>query len=151
MIIIIAFKDAIRDFWPSPYCTANRVQHVRSSGPGAIVCKSRATHRELVTCNMSCYMPPGTKGQLSYLSLTEFKSHLFELYFIGWTVNRSQLVSCLCWMPSQLVLWPLGDGWPQIVPALWWEDTNHLLLLSIFCPRKGAVIHHRRSRSLKVE
>ena len=54
IIIIIAFKGAIRDFLQSPHSAANRLQHVRSSGPGAIVCKSRATHRALITCNMSC-------------------------------------------------------------------------------------------------
>ena len=42
--IIIAFKGAIRDFLQSPHRAANCLQHVRSSGPGAIVCKSRATH-----------------------------------------------------------------------------------------------------------
>ena len=65
IIIIIAFKGAIRDFLQSPHSAANCLQHVRSSGPGAIVCKSRATHRALITCNM-CYVPLGTKGQLSY-------------------------------------------------------------------------------------
>ena len=30
-----------------------RCEHECSSGPGAIVCKSRATHRALNTCNMS--------------------------------------------------------------------------------------------------
>ena len=55
MIIIIAFHGAIRDFLlQSPHWAANRLQHVRSSGPGTIVCKSRATHRALITCNMSC-------------------------------------------------------------------------------------------------
>ena len=53
IITIIALTDVIRDFLQSPHCAANRLQHVRSSGPGAIVCKSRATHRELITCNMS--------------------------------------------------------------------------------------------------
>ena len=66
MIIIVAFKGANRDFLQSPHCAANRVQHVRSSGPGTVVCKSRATHRSLTTCNMSCYVPRGTKTQLSY-------------------------------------------------------------------------------------
>ena len=72
IINIIAFKGAIRDFFvfvfvlQSPHCTANRLQHVSSSGPGTIVCKSRATHRALITCNMSCYVPRGTKGQLSF-------------------------------------------------------------------------------------
>ena len=64
--VIIAFKGAIRDFLQSPHSAANCLQHARSSGPGAIVCKSRATHRALITCNMSCYVPHGTKGQLSY-------------------------------------------------------------------------------------
>ena len=66
IIIIIAFKGAIRDFLQSPHSAANCLQHARSSGPGAIVCKSRATRRALITCNMSCYVPLGTKGQLSY-------------------------------------------------------------------------------------
>ena len=64
--IIITFKGAIRDFLQSPHCTANCLQHTHSSGPGAVVCKSRATHQALITCNMSCYVPRGTKGQLSY-------------------------------------------------------------------------------------
>ena len=63
IIIIIAFKGAIRDFIQSPHSAANRHQHVglRLSGTGAVVCKSRATHRALITCNMSCYVPRGTK------------------------------------------------------------------------------------------
>ena len=34
------------------------LQHVRSSGPGAIVCKSRATHRTLITCkcHVTCHL-----------------------------------------------------------------------------------------------
>ena len=42
-----------------------RREHIHSSGPGAVVCRSYATHRALITCNMSCYMPHGTKGQLN--------------------------------------------------------------------------------------
>ena len=48
--MIIAFKGAIRDFLQSPHSAANCLQHVRSSGPGVTVCKSRATHRALITC-----------------------------------------------------------------------------------------------------
>ena len=66
IITIIAFKGAIRDFLQSPHSAANCLQHVRSSGSGAIVCKSRATHRALTMCNMSCSMPLCTKGQPSY-------------------------------------------------------------------------------------
>ena len=43
IVIIIACKGAIRDFVQYPHCAANRLRHVRSSGPGAILCKSRAT------------------------------------------------------------------------------------------------------------
>ena len=60
--MIIAFKGAIRDFLQSPHSAANCLQHARSSGPGAIVCKSRPTHPAL-------------------------KSHLFELYFVGWIIK----------------------------------------------------------------
>ena len=58
IIIIIAFKGAIRDFLQSPHSAANCLQHVRSSGPGAIVCKSRATHRALSTCkcHVTCHL-----------------------------------------------------------------------------------------------
>ena len=66
IIIIIAFKGAIQDVLQSPHSAANCLQHVRSSGPGAIECKSRATHRALITCNMLRCVPRGTKGQLSY-------------------------------------------------------------------------------------
>ena len=83
IIIIIAFKGTIRHFLQSPHSAANCLQHERSSGPGR--------NRVQITCNtssayhvqVSCYGPLGTKGQLSYLSLPELKSHLFELYFIG--------------------------------------------------------------------
>ena len=51
IIIIIVFKGAIRDFLQSPHCTANRLQHLHSSGPGAVVCKSRATHPALIKCS----------------------------------------------------------------------------------------------------
>ena len=67
IMIIIALIGAIRDFLQSPYWATNCLQHVRSSGPGAIVCKSRATHRALITCSMSWYVPHDTKGKLSYL------------------------------------------------------------------------------------
>ena len=51
------------------------------SVPGAIVCQSRAAHPALITYNM----PRATwyEGTAQLLSLTELKSHLFELYFIG--------------------------------------------------------------------
>ena len=58
IIIIIAFKGAIRDLLQSPHSAANCLQHVRSSGPGAVVCKSRATHRVFITCkcHVACHV-----------------------------------------------------------------------------------------------
>ena len=58
IIIIIAFKGAIRDFLQSPHSAANCLQHVRSSGPGATVCKSRAAHQALIMCkcHVTCHL-----------------------------------------------------------------------------------------------
>ena len=58
IIIIIAFKGAILDFLQSPHSAANCLQHARSSGSGAIVCKSRATHQALITCkcHVTCHL-----------------------------------------------------------------------------------------------
>ena len=68
-------------FIQSPHCAANCLQHVRSCGQGAIACKSRATHRALalITCNMSC--AAWYEGTAQLLSLTELKSHLFQLFY----------------------------------------------------------------------
>ena len=57
-VIIIAFKGAIRDFLQSPHSAANCLPNVCSSGPGVIVCKSRATHRALITCkcHVMCHL-----------------------------------------------------------------------------------------------
>ena len=45
-------------FLQSPHSAANCLQHVRSSGPDAIVCKSRATHRAFITCkcHVTCHL-----------------------------------------------------------------------------------------------
>ena len=58
IIIIIAFKGAIRDFLQSPHSAANCLQHARSSGLGAIVYKSRATHLALFMCkcHVKCHL-----------------------------------------------------------------------------------------------
>ena len=77
LVTIIALKGAIRDFGRSPHCTANCLQRVRSRVPGATVCKSRATHRELVTCNLQCVT--WYEGTAQLLTLTELRSHFFYL------------------------------------------------------------------------
>ena len=58
IIIIIAFRGTIRDFLQSPRSAANCLQHIRSSGPDAIVCKPRATHQTLITCkcHVMCHL-----------------------------------------------------------------------------------------------
>ena len=76
--IIFALKGANRDFLQSPLCAANRLQHARLSGPGAITCNiSSAYHVQHVVLHATWY-----EGTAQLLSLTEIKSHLFELYFV---------------------------------------------------------------------
>ena len=87
MIIIIAFKGAIRDFftissqhrelsptrtlkWPGRNPCANHVQHIERLSRANVML--RATWYE---------------GTAQLLSLTELKVDLFELYFIGWTIK----------------------------------------------------------------
>ena len=78
--MMIALKGENRDFFlQSPHCAPNCLKHVRSSGPGAIVCKSCATHRALITCNMSC--ATWYEGTVQLSSLTEFNSHFFFFFF----------------------------------------------------------------------
>ena len=63
IVIINAFKGAVQDFLQSSLFATNCLQHERSSGRDAIVCKSCAAHRALV---MLCYVPHGMKRQFSY-------------------------------------------------------------------------------------
>ena len=80
-MIIIAFKGAVQDFLQSPHCAVNCLQHVRSSGPGRnrvqITCNTSSAYHVQHVLHATWY--EGT-GQL--LSLTDFKSHLFDLFFI---------------------------------------------------------------------
>ena len=58
----------------SPHCAMNCLQLECSSGQGAIVCKSCATHWLLTTFNMWCAM--WYEGTAQLFSLTEFKLYL---------------------------------------------------------------------------
>ena len=80
---ILILRRNSRFFLQSPHCAANRLQHVRSSGQGAVVCKSLATHRALITCNMSCYVPRGTKGQLSFEILQSLNLNYFSFILLA--------------------------------------------------------------------
>ena len=77
IIIIIAFKGGIRDFLQSPHCTLNHLQHVRSGGPGAIVCKSCATQLSADQVQHVVLRATWYEGTAQPLSLTELKSYLF--------------------------------------------------------------------------
>ena len=85
LLITISDHDRIdrrnSRFLQSPHCVANGLQYVRSCGQGAVVCKSRATHRARITCNMSG--ATWHEGTTQPLSLTELKLHLFELHCIA--------------------------------------------------------------------
>ena len=81
IMIIIALKGAIRDFLQSPHSAANCLQHVRSCSPGASVCKSRATHRALITCkcHVTCHLVRRDSSAVKFDGV----EIAFELYFIG--------------------------------------------------------------------
>ena len=85
IIIMMTLKDVVRDFLQSPHCSANCLQHLRSSGHGAMVYKSRATRWELVTCNMPCTTWYDETAQL--LSSTELILHLVFIS-LAETINR---------------------------------------------------------------
>ena len=77
---------------------ANCLQHVRFSGLGVIVCKSRVAHRAHITHNMPCATL--YEGTARLLSLTELKSHLFnfillteQLTYEGGVGGRKPLVA----------------------------------------------------------
>ena len=84
IIIIIAFKGAIWYFLQSPHSAKlsptrtlkwpGHVQHIERLSRASVML--RATWYE---------------GTAQLLILTELKSHLFELYFIGWTIKPMKL------------------------------------------------------------
>ena len=85
-ILIIAFKGAIRDFLQSPHSAANCLQHARSSGPGAIVCKSCATHRALITCKcrVTCHL---VRRDSSAIKFDRVEIAFIWAYFVGWIIK----------------------------------------------------------------
>ena len=81
--IIIDLKGAILDFIYSLLTAQRTVSNTYAQVARSQSCANHVQHIER-SSRATC-VPLGTKGQLS---LFEFKSHLFELYFIGWTTNR---------------------------------------------------------------
>ena len=64
MIIIIAFIGAVRDFLQSPRCAVNCLQHFPQMAK-AQSCDNHVQYIERLS-RATCYVPLGTKGQLSY-------------------------------------------------------------------------------------
>ena len=62
-------------FLQSPHSAVNCLQRARPSGQGRIECQSGATHRVLITCNMSFSTWHEVTAHLS--CVTQLKSHLF--------------------------------------------------------------------------
>ena len=63
-------------FLQSPHCATNCLQHARPSGRGAIMCKSRATHRSLIRCNMCDTWYEGTAQLLRKDTVVETNATL---------------------------------------------------------------------------
>ena len=77
IIIIISSKSATRDLLQSPHCSTNCLQCVRLSGPGAIVCKSRA-------CNTSsAYHVQPAVSHLERRDSSAIKFDRVEMAFIS--------------------------------------------------------------------
>ena len=112
IIIIIALKGAIQEFVQSPQCAATRLQHICSSVPDAIMCKSRAAHRALIMCNM-CYVPPGTKGQLSCKGW-----QIWNLIYLSFILLTEPLV--LAEKHSHDQMW-LNNGFNNKKALRWWQ------------------------------
>ena len=82
IIIIIAFKGAIRDFLQSPHSAANCL-NMYAQVARAQPCANHVQHIERLSHASVMLRATWYEGTAQLLSLTELKSHLFELYFIG--------------------------------------------------------------------
>ena len=82
IIIIIAFKGAIRDFLQSPHSAAN-CPTCTLKWPGSQPCANHVQHIERLSRASVMLRATWYEGTAQLLSLTELNSHLFELYFIG--------------------------------------------------------------------
>ena len=103
----------------APRTVPNSNTHVTTAQS---LCKSRATHGTFIMRNMSC--ATWYKGTTQLLSLTEFKSHLFKLYFISW--NDSLMKVGIEWFISSfhfVVFWVgfffFHSQFYSLPPGLW--------------------------------
>ena len=90
-LMIKPVKGAIRYDLQSPHCGANCLQHEHSSDQGAFVCRSRATHRVLITCNMTCVMWYIGTAQLLHLTRVEI-AFIFSFISLTDTISRRRRI-----------------------------------------------------------
>ena len=81
IIIIIALKGAIQDFFN--LLTAPRTVSNMYKWPRAQSCANHVQHIERISHASVMLRATWYEGTAQLLSLTELKSHLLELYFIG--------------------------------------------------------------------
>ena len=87
IIIIIAFKGAIRDFLQSPHSAANCFQHARSRAQ-AQPCANHVQHNERLSRASVILRATWYEGTAQLISLTELKSHLFEFILLAESLNQ---------------------------------------------------------------
>ena len=82
IITIIAFKGAIRDFLQSPH-SARTVTNTHAQVAQAQSCANHVQHIDHLSHARVMLRATWYEGTAQLLSLTQLKSHLFELYFVG--------------------------------------------------------------------
>ena len=83
IIIIIAFKGAIRDFFYNLLTAPRAVSNTYAQVARAQSCANHVQHIECLSRASVMLRATWYEGTAQQLSLTELKLHLFELYFIG--------------------------------------------------------------------
>ena len=86
--MIFAFKGAIRDFLQSPHCAANHLQHICSSGLGAIMCKSCPIHLISYHVQHVVLRAMWYEGTAQLLSRQSLNHIYFRLTLLVETINR---------------------------------------------------------------
>ena len=83
IIVIIAFKGAIRDFFYNLLTGPRTVSNTYTQVARAQSCADHVQHIERLSCASVMLRATWYEGTVQLLSFTELKSHLFEFYFIG--------------------------------------------------------------------
>ena len=83
IIIIIAFKGAIRDFFYNLLTAPRTVSNTYAQVAQAQLCANHVQHIERLSRASVMLRATWYEGTAQLLSLTELRLHLFELYFVG--------------------------------------------------------------------